>query len=236
MKYEDYFGTKPENMEWEVWLFDKLYSPTDDIPKQINEFLTYHLQRYAGNPDTFITQFQKMRILCVGRTKRVYENGVPVTMRMFGEKDIKTVTYPVFPSWRVEIQDPIIDDWIKTNLSNVAREQKYFIDRAYLILIYKEFKDYFPEEKEEDWLRHFIYPLKVKCPEFKCPDESKIMLYAILYSIQKSYHSGKCNFEKDIALDRFSISGFRRKVDYYKENPLHRFPVHFDKCSAILAT
>jgi hypothetical protein len=118
---------------------------------------------------------------------------------------------------------------------------EYLIDMAYLLFIYKKYKDYFPEEKEEVWLRRFTSPqLTITCPEFKYPDpdtESKIVLYAILYAIQNQPH--KFNFDKFV-LDRFYISRFRQKVHYNQKHPKYnnkehpKFAITLEKCKEIL--
>jgi len=50
--------------------------------------------------------------------------------------------------------------WLAAKRESIMRgsQQEPIIDKENIILIYKNFKDWFPYEKEETWIQRFIYP------------------------------------------------------------------------------
>lgn len=108
------------------------------------------------------------------------------------------------------------------------------INIEYINLIYKYYKEYFPDESLQSWKERFILKGRPVTPiaiDAKATEGSnKLILIAILAAIQETTGSA-FDFE-DFVLNRFGIQDFEKAKSIHKEK--QTFKATLSKCRAII--
>jgi hypothetical protein len=109
------------------------------------------------------------------------------------------------------------------------------IEKMYLELIFKSFKEWFPDETKETWIQRFVYPCEdainpIKIEPIVKTENNRLILIAVLGAIQDS---DKTNFEySKFVLERFGIKAFKKIKNEHRDKP--KFIESYKKCETIM--
>jgi hypothetical protein len=193
--------------------------------KQINELYI----KVKGNPKLIseLDRYQKIEILTL------------IEKRMEGVESLHTRIVDFNPHMKDydinNISDYKIDRKLKKTLSDESNEVT-IIDKSYLSLIFDKYKETFPDETKETWLKRFVYPgekiNKINVEKEVRGLNDRLVLIAILDSIQQDPRHPDMDFNKFVS-EKFGIKAYKKaKSVHKKDNP--EYVKIFEGCNKIL--